>query len=73
MRKTQQDKIKTLREKERTSFKRKIIQLLYDEMRTSSLGMRIEEVAASRLWNRGIGSILAVVYFQQNDSRRLIV
>jgi hypothetical protein len=73
MRKTQQDKIKTLREKERTSFKRKIIQLLYDEMRTSSLGMRIEEVAASRLWNRGIGSISAVVYFQQNDSRRLIV
>jgi hypothetical protein len=50
-----------------------MVQFLHDGMRTSSFDVRIEEVAASRLWNIGIGSVSAVVYLQQNDSRRLTV
>jgi hypothetical protein len=33
----------------------------------------IEEVTVSRLWNREIGSVSAVVYLQQSSSRRLTV
>jgi ribosomal protein L31E len=69
----QHDRTKTLREKERISSKREMIQFLHDGMRTSSLDVRIKEVAASRLWNRGIDSISAVVYLQQSNSRRLTV
>jgi hypothetical protein len=50
-----------------------MVQFLHDGMRTSSLDVRIEEVATSRLWNRGIGSVSAVVYLQQSDSRRITV
>jgi hypothetical protein len=50
-----------------------MIQFLHDEMRTSSPDVRIEEIAASRLWNIGIGSVSAVVYLQQSDSQRLTV
>jgi hypothetical protein len=35
--------------------------------------MRIEEVVASRLWNKGIDSVSAMIYLQQNDFRRLTV
>jgi hypothetical protein len=42
-------------------------------MRTSSLDVRIEEVARSRLWNRWIGLVSTVVYLQQRDSQRLMV
>jgi hypothetical protein len=69
----QHDRTKALREKERISFKREMVQFLHDGMRTSSLDVRIEEVATSRLWNRGIGSVSAVVYLQQSDSRRITV
>jgi hypothetical protein len=50
-----------------------MVQVLHDGMRMSSLDMRIEEVAASRLWNRGIGSVSAAVYLRQSDFRRLTV
>jgi hypothetical protein len=50
-----------------------IVQFLHDGMRTNSLGMRIEEVTASRLWNGGIGSVSVVVYLQQSDFHRLTV
>jgi hypothetical protein len=50
-----------------------MVQFLHDGMRMSSPDVRIEEVAASRLWNRGIGSVSTVVYLQQIDSRRLTV
>jgi hypothetical protein len=50
-----------------------MVQFLHDGMKMSSLEVRIEEVAASRLWNRGIGSVSAVVYLQQSDSRKLMV
>jgi hypothetical protein len=50
-----------------------MIQFLHDGMRMSSLGVRIEEVAASRLWNRGIGSVSAMVYLQQNDSQKFTI
>jgi head-tail adaptor len=63
----QHDRIKTLRERERISSKREMVQFLHDGMRMSSLDVRIEEVATSRLWNRGIGSVSAVVYLQQSD------
>jgi hypothetical protein len=69
----QHDRTKALREKERISSKREMVQFLHDGMRTSSLDVRIEEVATSRLWNRGIGSVSVVVYLQQSDSRRLTV
>jgi hypothetical protein len=65
--KIQHDKIKALREKERTSSKGEIVQFLNDEMRTSSLGMRIEDVAVSRLWSSGISSVSVVVYLQSSD------
>jgi hypothetical protein len=39
-------------------------------VRTSGLCARIEEIMASRLWNKGIGSVSAVVYLQQSDSQR---
>jgi hypothetical protein len=39
----------------------------------SSLGVRIEEVAASRLWSSGIGSVSVMVHPQQSDSQRLTV
>jgi hypothetical protein len=42
-------------------------------MRTSSLDVRIEEVATSKLWNKGIGSVSAMVYLQQSDSRRFTI
>jgi hypothetical protein len=60
-------------ERKRISFKREMVQFLHDGMRTSSPDVRIEEVATSRLWNRGIGSVSAVVYLQQSDSRRRTV
>jgi hypothetical protein len=63
--KTQHDITKTLREKKRTLSKREIVQFFHNGMRTSSLGKRIEEVAASRLWNRGINLVSAVVYLKQ--------
>jgi hypothetical protein len=69
----QYNRTKSLREKERISSKREMVQFLHDGMRTSSLDVRIEEVAASRLLNRGIGSVSAVLYLQQSDSRRLTV
>jgi ribosomal protein L31E len=69
----QHDRTKALRDKERISSKREMVQFLHDRMRTSSLDVRIEEVATSRLWNRGIGSVSAVVYLQQSDSRRITV
>jgi hypothetical protein len=40
-------------------------------VRTSSLGVRIEEVVASRLWSSRIGSVSIVVYLKPSDSRRL--
>jgi hypothetical protein len=60
--KTQHDKIKALREKERTTSKSEIVQFLYDGMRMSSLDVRIKKVATSRLRNRGIGSVSAMTY-----------
>jgi hypothetical protein len=50
-----------------------MVQFLHDGMRTNSLKVRIEEVTASRLWNREIGSVSAVIYLQQSDSQRFMV
>jgi hypothetical protein len=48
-------------ERKREHLPREIFQFLHDRMRMSSLGVRIEEVATSRLWSSGITSISAVV------------
>jgi hypothetical protein len=69
----QHDKIKTLTDKKRTSSKREIVQFFHNGMRTSSPGVRIEEVAASRLWSSEIGSVSAVVYLQPSDFQRFTV
>jgi hypothetical protein len=45
----QHDRTKTLKEKERISSKREMVQFLHDKMRTSCLDVIIEEVAAFRL------------------------
>jgi hypothetical protein len=48
-----------------------MVKFLHNGMRTSSLNVRIGDVAAFRLWNKGIGSVSIVVYLQQSNSRRL--
>jgi hypothetical protein len=42
-------------------------------VRMSNLCARIEDIMIFRLWNRGIGSVSAMVYFQQSDSQKLTV
>jgi hypothetical protein len=51
-----------LERKREISSKREMTQFLHDGMRMSSLGVRIEEVAISRLWSSRINSISTVVY-----------
>jgi hypothetical protein len=62
-----------LERKRETPSKREMVWFLYDGMITSSLSMRIEEVATSTLRSSRIGSVLTVVYLQPSDSRRLTV
>jgi ribosomal protein L31E len=59
--------------KKETRSKREMTQFLHDEMRTSSLDVRIENVVTFRLWSSGIGSVSTVVYLQPSDFQRLTV
>jgi hypothetical protein len=40
-------------ERKREHYLKEIVQFLHDGIRISSLSVRIEEIAAYRLWNKG--------------------